>query len=100
MEPANASQAAGANSPQVSQFAAAGRLFSRHGIELRIVACLRDRIPDLQGVHVTAIGSTAVLRGELPSSHDKWICLECCRHVPGVIRVVDELIVVEEVLPS
>jgi osmotically-inducible protein OsmY len=59
----------------------------------RIVACLRDRAPDVEGIDVTVTGNTAEVRGRLHSPHEKWLCLECCRHVPGVMHVVDELVI-------
>jgi osmotically-inducible protein OsmY len=66
----------------------------RHDLEWRITACLRDRLPGLRGdIHVTVIGSTAAIRGTVRSLEDRRLCLECCRHVPGVMRVVDDLIV-------
>ena len=34
-------------------------------------------------------GGVVVISARLPSQHDKTVCLECCRHVAGVIRVVD-----------
>lgn len=64
-------------------------------LKWRIQACLRQRIPDLQGIHVTVVGNTAVLRGQVRSQCDKRFCIECCRHVPGVMRVLDELLVDE-----
>lgn len=64
-------------------------------LKWRIEACLQKRIPDLEGIHVTVVGSTAAIRGHLRSQCDKRFCIECCRHVPGVMRVVDELLVDE-----
>jgi osmotically-inducible protein OsmY len=81
--------------PAPTQFAA-GDTSDANGLKSRIVACLRDRIPNSQRVHVTAFGGTCVLRGTLSSAHEKRLCLECCRHVPGVIRVIDELVVTDE----
>ncbi len=81
--------------PTPTQFAT-GDTSEATGLKSRIVACLRDRIPELKGVHVTVFGGTAVLRGTLTSAHDKRLCLECSRHVPGVIRVIDELVVTNE----
>jgi len=42
-------------------------------------------------VVVKAAGGTLIVCGELASRHDKWRCLECCRHVAGVLHVVDQL---------
>lgn len=65
-------------------------------LKWRITACLRDRIPDLRDIHITVFGNTAALRGEVRSLSEKRMCIECCRHVPGVIRVVDDLVVAEQ----
>jgi hypothetical protein len=42
-------------------------------------------------VVVKASAGTVILCGEVPSPETKRDCLECCRNVAGVIRVVDEL---------
>jgi hypothetical protein len=67
----------------------------RNELTWRITACLRERVPDLHEIRVTAIGNTAAIRGTLRSLHEKRLCLECCRRVPGVRRVIDELIVID-----
>jgi carbon storage regulator len=46
-------------------------------------------------VAVDACSGVVTLSGNLPSVHEKWLCTECCRHVSGVQRVVDELQVSE-----
>jgi osmotically-inducible protein OsmY len=81
--------------PAPSQFAA-GDTSDANGLKLRIAAFLRDSHPNSQGVHVTVIGGTAVLRGTVSLPQDKVRCLNACHRVSGVIRVVDELIVAEE----
>ena len=58
--------------------------------------CLKGHFPALRGVRVTVIGSTAAIRGEVSSKDDKRLCLDSCRQVPGVNRIVDELVVVEK----
>lgn len=74
---------------------AEGTAALRGDLEWRIKACLRDRLPGLKGdLHITVIGGTAVIRGTVRSLADKLRCIECCRHVPGVMRVVDDLVVV------
>ena len=65
-------------------------------LKRRITACLSSRLPELQGIHITVYGNTATLRGEVRSLHEKRLCLECCRHVPGVMRVVDDLTLAEQ----
>ena len=37
------------------------------------------------------LGGTVVVSGMLHSRHAKWLCLECCRHVAGVIKLVDRI---------
>lgn len=66
-----------------------------HDLQRRIMACLNRRFPGLRDVHVTVIGHTAEVRGKVSSPSDRRLCLEYCRHVPGVIRIVDELTVAE-----
>jgi osmotically-inducible protein OsmY len=67
-------------------------------LKWRITACLTTRIPDLKGIHITVVGNTAVLRGNVRTLQEKWLCLKCCRHVPGVMRIVDDLIAAEQAL--
>jgi len=81
--------------PAPTQFAA-GDVAEGYDLKRRIMACLKERLPDLQGVHVTVFGNTAALRGAVRSSQEKRQCVECCRHVPGVTRIVDELNVADE----
>ena len=65
-------------------------------LKQRIRASLKDRFSNLQGVHVTVFGTTVALRGKVPSKDDKRLILEYCRTVPGVMRVVNDLIVADE----
>jgi hypothetical protein len=56
----------------------------------RIANLLQARnIPGLPGLDLHVDGGCVVLHGSLPSVHAKWLCIECCRHVPGVTGVVD-----------
>lgn len=81
--------------PGPTQFAA-GDTSEANILRSKIVTSLRDCIPDSQAICVTVFGGTIVLRGRLSSAQDKRLCLECCRQVPGVIRVIDELVVTDE----
>ncbi len=63
-------------------------------LKWRIRASLKHRIPDLADIHVTVVGNTVALRGKVRSCREKRCCIECCRHVPGVARVLDDLAVV------
>jgi hypothetical protein len=59
-------------------------------LERRILNVLRARcVPGLVGLELSADGGQVVLKGILPSPRAQWLCVECCRHVPGVIAVVD-----------
>ena len=81
--------------PAPRQFASADPSSAKE-LKSRIVACVREGLPNSPSVHVTVFGGTVVLRSTLSSAQDKLRCLENCRRVPGVIRVVDELVVADE----
>src|SRR5579885_1643281 len=67
---------------------------NRIDLARHVMACLREAAPEIHAaVHVTVIGGTVVVRGKLPTEFEKHACLECCRRVPGVLRLVDELVV-------
>lgn len=43
-----------------------------------------------EDIEVQAESGTVILYGTLPSPDAKRHCLECCRHVAGVIKVIDQ----------
>ena len=55
---------------------------------------LAHQIPALRRVQVQATGGSVILQGTLRSFYQKQLCMNCCRHVAGVIEVVDRLAVV------
>ncbi len=58
----------------------------------RIVNLLWQRGgPWLAEVDVRFDRGTATLSGTVRSFHERQLCIVCCRYVPGVYRVVDEL---------
>ena len=59
----------------------------------RIVNYLHQRLADLGSLEVETHHGTAILCGVVPSNSVYWRCLDCCRHVPGVLHVVDRLVV-------
>jgi hypothetical protein len=66
-------------------------------LENRIANFLHHRkVPHSENVHAFARVGTVIVSGELPSRRAKWLCLECCRRVAGVIRLVDKLSVPSE----
>ena len=81
--------------PGLIQFAE-GDVAEGRDLKWRIIACLKTRIPDLKGIHITVVGNTAVLRGKVRSMQEKSLCLKCCHHLPGVMRVVDDLTLAEQ----
>lgn len=61
----------------------------------RVRRFLHDRVPDSDGLSVETTGGTVILRGRMPSCHAKWLCLQCCQRVAGVIHIIDQLDVAE-----
>jgi hypothetical protein len=63
-------------------------------LEHRLANFLYQRnVPDGDCVRLDARGGVVIVSGELPTQHAKWLCIECCRRVAGVLKVVDELTV-------
>ncbi len=81
--------------PAASQYAKPDTS-DREELKGRILTGLRDRNTDLRGIHVTVFGGTVAIRGHVRSMPEKQLCVEFCRQVPGVVRVVDDLIVVND----
>ncbi len=50
-------------------------------------------VPGRKSVRLDVRVGAVVIRGPLSSSRAKWLCIECCRHVAGVINLVDEDVV-------
>jgi osmotically-inducible protein OsmY len=60
----------------------------------RIIEFLNLRqLAPVAELDVRTTGGLAVVRGQVASERDRRLCIECCRHVAGVVRVVDELCV-------
>ena len=58
----------------------------------RVKNFLYDRhVPQAGGLQVESHLGTLVISGKLASRHDKWLCLECCRRVAGVVKLVDHV---------
>jgi osmotically-inducible protein OsmY len=53
-------------------------------------------VPGVRSIRATAAGGNVLLDGWVPSFSAKHRCLQCCRHVAGVLNVIDRLIVVPE----
>jgi osmotically-inducible protein OsmY len=61
-------------------------------LKSRILTCVRPladaQIGDLK---VEVAGGVAKVTGHLVSHHDRDLWLQYCQHVPGVVRIIDEL---------
>lgn len=44
---------------------------------------------------IESLGGNVILRGRVNTLSDKERCLQCSRHVTGVVRVIDELDLVQ-----
>lgn len=63
-------------------------------LEHRLVNFLHARhVPGSGEIGLDAHGGTVIVHGPLISAHAKWLCIECCRHVAGVINLVDETVI-------
>jgi osmotically-inducible protein OsmY len=56
------------------------------------------KMPALREIDIESDRGTVTLRGEVFSFHQKQLCINCCRRVAGVIRLVDEIQVVPSVV--
>jgi osmotically-inducible protein OsmY len=57
-------------------------------------------IPGSLNIGIDVHRGTVVLRGSLPSPQARRLCLECCRHVAGVIDLKDDSLVCTDCRPS
>ncbi len=62
----------------------------------RVHECLRRTYrPSIERLQIEAHGGVVTLTGRVFSFHEKQLCLSLCQRVPGVVRVVDHLAVLE-----
>ena len=58
----------------------------------RIVGYLADRNRhSLRSLDVAVENGAVVIKGSVESFYEKQLCLNCCRRVAGVIRLIDEI---------
>jgi len=63
-------------------------------LERHVQHCLDVRdVPNPEHVRVQAKGGIVRLHGWMESERSKDLLLRCCRRVPGVVRLVDDLAV-------
>ena len=49
------------------------------------------RVPGAEHIQLVAQGGVVAISGRTPTRSAKWLCIECCRRVAGVIRVIDNV---------
>ena len=65
-------------------------------LERRVTQFLHDRrVPGLRQISVAADCGTVTVRGRVTSFYEKQLCHHICRRVAGVIRLIDEVSVLE-----
>jgi hypothetical protein len=61
-------------------------------LELRLANFLNQRgVPGADCIRLDAHGGVVAVSGGLPTRYAKWLCIECCRRVAGVIKVIDNM---------
>ena len=45
----------------------------------------------MEDIEAEVDGGVVILRGRVSSERERSLCTDCCRRVPGVLRVIDEL---------
>lgn len=65
-------------------------------LKRRITNYLQQRLPTLDGVEIETQNGSVILRGLVPSQSVRQRCLDACRHVAGVLNVVDQLVVIAD----
>jgi osmotically-inducible protein OsmY len=61
-------------------------------LERRVVNFLLGyKIPALRGIEVRSDRGEVTLQGRVSSFYQRQLCISCCRHVAGVIDVVDRI---------
>lgn len=61
-------------------------------LEHRLISFIyQQHVPNGERVEFTSQGGVVTVRGKLPTAHAKWMCIECCRRVAGVLRIDDQL---------
>ena len=49
------------------------------------------RVPGRESIQLNVYGGVVAVSGRIPTRYAKWLCIECCRRVAGVIRVIDNV---------
>lgn len=71
-----------------------------HELARRVASSLtHHHVPSLRRLEVSAAGGVVTLRGRVHSFYEKQLSQHCCRHVPGVLRLIDAVEVSAEHSP-
>ena len=58
----------------------------------RITRFLQQRgVPSVKRLQIEVSGGIVTLRGTVSSFYERQLCISCCEHVAGVMRLVDDL---------
>jgi hypothetical protein len=61
-------------------------------LERRIANFLYQRhVPGKERIRLVAYQGVVAVSGQIPTRSAKWLCMECCRRVAGVLRVIDNV---------
>ena len=61
-------------------------------LERRIANFLfQRRVPGRECIQLNVYGGVVAVSGRIPTRYARWLCIECCRRVAGVIRVIDNV---------
>jgi BON domain len=61
-------------------------------LERRIANFLcQRRVPGRECLQLNVHGGVVAVSGRIPTRYAKWLCIECCRRVAGVLRVIDNV---------
>jgi BON domain-containing protein len=61
-------------------------------LERRIANFLHHRhVPGGERIRLVAHEGVVAVSGQISTRSAKWLCIECCRRVAGVLRVIDQV---------
>lgn len=70
-------------------------LYSPHmdrELQHRLASFLSQRgVPGANCIRLNVHGGVVAVSGKAPTKQAKWLCIECCRRVAGVIKIIDQL---------
>lgn len=82
----------GLTQPETADFSQAGDA----DLQRRIIGFLLQRgLPNLQYLKVEVCAGVATLRGQVRTFYEKQLATNCCQRVAGVLRIVNDIQVME-----